>query len=133
MLRFKQFEALGYTFYVHLYADISNSVCFDLVAEHYNQSNNCTLINGCCVVDYAEGIKNLIEWRINNFLLLKMLEDFKALIYKLQLYGLIVIRKIDDCIQINDKELDVYDFNGDYDAFKKAIIDFIKNIAQNTK
>ena len=125
MLRFKQFEALGYTFYVHLYADISNSVCFDLVAEHNN--HKYTLINGCCVVDYAEGIKDLIEWRINNFLLLEMLEDFKMLIYKLQLNGKITIRKIDDCIQINNKELDVNDFGGDYGAFKKAIIDFIKN------
>ena len=131
MLRFKQFEALGYTFYVHLYADISNSVCFDLVAEHYNQHNNCTLINGCCVVDYAEGIKDLIEWRINDFLLKRMLEDFKVLIYKLNLNDKITIRKIDDCIQINDKELDVYDFNGDYDVFKKEIINLIKSL--NTK
>ena len=131
MLRFKQFEALGYEFYVCLYADISNSVCFDLVAERNGRKD--TLINGCSVADYATGIKELIEWRINNFLLLKMLEDFKALTYKLQLCGKIVIRKIDDCINFNGKDLDVYDFNGDYDAFKKEIINLIKNIAQNTK
>ena len=129
MLKFKQFEALGYEFYVCLYADISNSVCFDLVAEHNNHKH--TLINGCCVVDYASGIKELIEWRINNFLLTKMLEDFKALIYKLQLYGKIAIRKIGDCINFNGKDLDVYDFNGDYDAFKKEIIKLIKSL--NTK
>ena len=59
-----------------------------------------------------------------------MLEDFKALIYKLKLNDKIAIRKIDDCIQINGKELDVYDFDGDYAVFKKAIIDYIENIAQ---
>ena len=131
MLKFKQFEALGYTFYVCLYADISNSVCFDLVAEHYNHSNNCTLINGCSVVDYARGIKDLIEWRINDFLLKRMLEDFKTLIYKLNLNDKIAIRQIDDCINFNGKDLDVYDFNGDYSAFKKEIIDIIKSL--NTK
>ena len=128
MLRFKQFEALGYEFYIYLYADISNSVCFDLVAEHCNQSNNCTLINGCCVVDYASGIKDLIEWRINDFLIKRMLEDFKTLIYKLNLNDKIAIRQIDDCISFNGKELDVYDFNGDYDAFKKEIINLIKSL-----
>ena len=127
MLRFKQFEALGYTFYVHLYADISNSVCFDLVAECDN--HKYALINGCNVVDYAEGIKDLIEFHINNFLLKRMLEDFKVLIYKLQLNDKIAIRQIDDCISFNSKILDVYDFNGDYDAFKKEIISLIENIA----
>ena len=123
MLRFKQFETLEYTFYVYLYADISNSVCFDLVAEH--NGHKYTLINGCCVADYARGIKDLIKWRINNFLLLEMLKDFKMLICKLQLNGKIVIRKIDDDIQINNKYFNVIDYNGDYAAFKKAIIDFI--------
>ena len=124
MLRFKQFETLEYTFYVYFYAGIANNICFDLVEEH-NQNNKYTLINDCCVVDYGEGLKELINRHIDDFLLKTFLEDFKALIYKLNLNDKIAIRKIDDCIQINGKEIDVYDFNGDYDAFKKAIIDFI--------
>ena len=130
MLRFKQFEALGYTFYVYFYADITNSVCFDLVEEH-NQNNKYTLINGCCVVDYAEGLKDLINRHIDDFLLKKMIEDFKALIYKLGLNDKIVIRKIDDEIQINNRYFNIIDFNDDYTAFKTAIIDFIENIALN--
>ena len=130
MLRFKQFEALEYTFYVYFYADITNSVCFDLVEEH-NPNNKYTLINGCSVVDYAKGLKDLISWRIDDFLLKQLLEDFKTLIYKLQLNDKIVIRKIDDDIQINNKYFNVIDYNDDYAAFKKAIIDFIENIAQN--
>ena len=132
MLKFKHFEALEYTFNVYFYADITNSVCFDLVAEH-NEENEYTLISGCSVVDYAKGLKDLINWHIDNFLLKRLVEDFKVLIYKLGLRDKITIRKIDDCIHINGKELDVYDFNGDYEAFKKAIINFIENIALNTK
>ena len=132
MLRFKQFETLEYTFYVYFYANITNRVCFDLVEEH-NQNDKYTLINCCCVVDYAEGLKDLINRHIDDFLLKRMLEDFKVLIRKLNLNDKIAIRKIDDCIQINGKELGVYDFNGDYDAFKKSIIDFIKKIAQKNK
>ena len=123
MLRFKQFEALEYTFYVYLYADINNSVCFDLVEEH-NPNDKYVLINGCSVVDYAEGLKDLIDRHINNFLLSRMLEDFKTL----QLSDKIVIRKIDDDIQINNKYFNVIDYNDDYTAFKAAIINFI---AQN--
>ena len=130
MLRFKQFEALEYTFYVYFYADITNSVCFDLVEEH-NPNNKYTLINGCSVVDYAKGLKDLISWRIDDFLLKQLLEDFKTLIYKLQLNDKIVIRKIDDDIQINNEYFNVIDYNDDYAAFKSAIIDFIENIAQN--
>ena len=132
MLRFKHFEALEYTFYVYFYADTANSVCFDLVAEH-NEENEYTLIKECSVVSYDQGLKDLINWRINDFLLKRMIEDFKTLIYRLDLNDKIAIRKIDDCININDKELDVYDFSGDYSAFKKAVIDFIENIALNTK
>ena len=130
MLRFKQFEVLDYTFYVYFYADITNSVCFDLVEEH-NPNNKYVLINGCSVVDYAKGLKDLISWRIDDFLLKRLLEDFKTLIYKLQLNDKIVIRKIDDDIQINNKFFNVIDYNDDYAAFKSAIIDFIENIAQN--
>ena len=130
MLRFKQFEALEYTFYVYFYADITNSVCFDLVEEH-NQNSKYTLINGCSVVDYAEGLKDLIDWRINDFLLKRMIEDFKTLIYKLDLNDKVVIRKIDDDIQVNNRYFNVIDFNDDYTAFKTAIIDFIENIALN--
>ena len=130
MLRFKQFEVLDYTFYVYFYADITNSVCFDLVEEH-NPNNKYVLINGCSVVDYAKGLKDLISWRIDDFLLKQLLEDFKTLIYKLQLNDKIVIRKIDDDIQINNKFFNVIDYNDDYAAFKSAIIDFIENIAQN--
>ena len=132
MLRFKQFEALEYTFYVYFYADITNSVCFDLVEEH-NQNNKYTLINGCSVVDYAEGLKDLINWRINDFLLKRMIEDFKILLYKLGLNDKIVIRKIDDDIQVNNRYFNVIDFNDDYTAFKTAIIDFIENISQKNK
>ena len=130
MLRFKQFEALEYTFYVYFYADITNSVCFDLVEEH-NPNNKHVLINGCSVVDYAKGLKDLISWRIDDFLLKQLLEDFKTLIYKLQLNDKIAIRKIDDDIQINNKCFNVIDYNDDYAVFKKAIIDFIENIALN--
>ena len=132
MLRFKQFETLEYTFYVYFYADITNSVCFDLVEEH-DENNKYTLINGCSVVGYDRGLKELINWHINDFLLKRMIEDFKALIYRLGLNDKIMLRKIDDCIHINGKELDVYDFKGDYSAFKKAVIDLIEGIALKTK
>ena len=132
MLRFKQFEALEYSFYIYFYADITNSICFDLVEEH-NPNNTYMLINGCSVVDYAKGLKDLINWRINDFLLKRMIEDFKVLIYKLGLNDKVVIRKIDDDIQLNNRYFNVIDFNDDYTALKAAIIDFIENIALNTK
>ena len=130
MLRFKQFEVLEYTFYVYFYADINNSVCFDLVEEH-NQNDKYTLINGCCTVDYGEGLKDLIDWNINNFLIKQLLEDFKALICTLKLNDKVTIKKVDDDIQVNNRYFNVVDYNDDYTAFKTAIIDFIKNIALN--